>query len=323
MGKTFLLAIDAHSKWGEVQEMSSTTAVKTVEVLRRMFAAYGLPLQIVTNNGPQFVSQEFADFMKSNGVRHTQCTPYHPASNGEAERFVRTFKESMKAGKYDGLSLSLRLQNFLASYRTTPHSTTGIAPCELFLGRKLRTRLDLIKPDVCEQVITKQCQQKDKHDLHARFRELHIGQKVMVRNMRPGPVWIPGEVIQKLGPLTYLIDVYGDKPWKCHLDQLKERGDTSTGTAGPYQLVEEEPQTAGIDSAPSLEREALEEIVSEPTETETVTPQVQIDASGETQLPGGNSSGTGPPVLPAGTSQSTTTIPHKYPLRDRSRHRRT
>ena len=122
---TFLLAIDAHSKWGEVQEMSSTTAVKTVEVLRRMFAAYGLPLQIVTNNGPQFVSQEFADFMKSNGVRHTQCTPYHPASNGEAERFVRTFKESMKAGKYDGLSLSLRLQNFLASYRTTPHRNWG------------------------------------------------------------------------------------------------------------------------------------------------------------------------------------------------------
>ena len=94
--------------------------------------------------------------------------------------------------------------------------------------------------------------------------------------------------------------MYGDKPWKCHLDQLKERGDTSTGTAGPYQLVEEEPQTA-----PSLEREAPEEIVSEPTETETVTPQVQIDAPGETQLPGGNSSGTGPPVLPAGTSQST------------------
>ena len=127
-------------------------------------------------------------------VLEHETHPMHTLSSS-IQRRSRTFCTHLQ-GVYDGLSLSLRLQNFLASYRTTPHSTTGIAPCELFLGRKLRTRLDLIKPDVRERVITKQCQQKDKHDLHARFRELHIGQKVMVRNMRPRPVWIPGEVIQ-------------------------------------------------------------------------------------------------------------------------------
>lgn len=262
MGKMFFLAIDAHSKWGEVWEMAGTTSAKTIEVLRRLFAAYGLPQQVVTDNGPQFVSAEFATFLKANGVRHIRCTPYHPSSNGEAERFVRTFKEAMKAGKYDSLTLSHRLQNFLFSYRSTPHSTTQVAPCELFLGRKVRTRLDLIKPDVGEQVLRRQSQQKAQHDLHARYRDLHIGQKVMARNMRPGPTWIPGEVIQKLGPVTYLVDVYGDKPWKCHMDQLKELGDTPPVMAPasdtpaviipvsvPPQLVEEGVQDTDFDVA--------------------------------------------------------------------------
>lgn len=245
MGKSFLLAIDAHSKWGEVYEMSSTTAFKTIEVLRQMFAAYGLPSQIVTDNGPQFVSEEFASFMKANGVKHTRCTPYHPASNGEAERFVRTFKESMKASRYEGMTLSHRLQNFLLLYRSTPHSTTNVAPCELFLGRTVRTRLDLLKPDPAEHVMQQQAKQKEKHDLRARYRDLHIGQKVMVRNMRTGPTWIPGEIIQQLGPVTYLVDVYGEKPWKCHADQLKERVETPNPLRSeiPSQLPEEESDT--------------------------------------------------------------------------------
>ena len=68
----------------------------------------------MASTGRQAVSEEFSSFLKANGVRHTRCAPYHPASNGEAERFVRTFKESMKATKYEGLTLSHRLQNFLS-----------------------------------------------------------------------------------------------------------------------------------------------------------------------------------------------------------------
>ena len=50
----------------------------------------------------------------------------------------------------------------------------------------------------------KQAQQNAQQDYHAKYREFQIGQKVMVRSMRPGPTWIPGEVIQKLGLVTYV-----------------------------------------------------------------------------------------------------------------------
>lgn len=139
-------------------------------------------------------------------VEHTRTTPYHPASNGEAERFVRTFKQCMKATKYDGLPLSQRLTNFLLSYKSTPHATTHMAPSELFIGRKVRTRLDLIMPNLEEEMMLRQAQQKDKHDFHARAREFKIGQRTMVRNMRAGPPWIPASVLQQIGPVTYLVD---------------------------------------------------------------------------------------------------------------------
>ena len=94
MIKSFLVVVDAHSKWAEVVEMHQTTTERTVMALRHLFATHGIPEQIVSDNGPQFASSDFAKFAESNGIKHTFSSPYHPASNGEAERFVRTFKEA-------------------------------------------------------------------------------------------------------------------------------------------------------------------------------------------------------------------------------------
>ena len=158
-GTVFLLAVDAHSKWPEVFIMQSTTADKTIEVLRHLFSAHGLPEQVVTDNSPQFISDEFASFLKGNGVKHIRI-PYHPASNGLVERFVQSFKQALRASQNDGRSLNNRLSTFLLTYRSTSHATTGVPPCNLFLRRKLRTRFDLLKPNGEDRVFEKQAKQK-------------------------------------------------------------------------------------------------------------------------------------------------------------------
>ena len=84
----FLAVVDARSKWPEVYIMSSTTSSKTIEVLRTMFATHGLPTQIVSDDGSQLVSEEFETFLiKRNGIRYLTSPPYHPRTNGLAERF--------------------------------------------------------------------------------------------------------------------------------------------------------------------------------------------------------------------------------------------
>ena len=91
----YLLVTDAHSKWPEIVEIKSTTASRTVEELRKLFSSYGLPEQLVMDNGPQFVSEEFAMFTKVNGVKHIKNAPYHPSTNGAVERLVQIFKKAM------------------------------------------------------------------------------------------------------------------------------------------------------------------------------------------------------------------------------------
>ena len=159
-GTTFLVVVDANSKWPEVFPMTSTTTAKTVEVLRQLFSSYGLPEEVVSDNGPQFISEEFSDFMKANGVKHVRIAPYHPASNGLAERFVQSFKTALKSSVNSRLSLSHRLANYLLSYRSTPHSTTGVSPSSLFLHRHIRTRFDLLRPDREARINQKQSKQR-------------------------------------------------------------------------------------------------------------------------------------------------------------------
>ena len=178
--------------------MTSTTAQKTIIELRRIFAANGLPEQVVTDSGPQFVTDEFATFMKMNGIKHIRCVPYHPSSNGAVEKFVQTFKRVMKAGESDALPLPQRLSNFLLAYRTTPHATTNRTPSELFMGRTLRTRFDLLRPTRDRVVEGRQAQQKTDHNRWARSRELHVGQQVMARNLRQGVPWVAGVIIDSV-----------------------------------------------------------------------------------------------------------------------------
>ena len=81
--------------------MKSTTSEKTIEVLHSIFSVHGIPKQIVSDNGPQFVSDEFKAFLKANAIHRITSSPYHPQTNGLAERFVRTMKEALKNSESD------------------------------------------------------------------------------------------------------------------------------------------------------------------------------------------------------------------------------
>ena len=126
--KCFFVLVDAHSKWPEVMEMKSTTAEKTIEVMRTLFGSYKIPEQVVSDNGLQFTSEEFTEFMRRNCIKHIRSTPYHPSTNALAEHFVQTFKRALQAREQRGRFFNQRLVNFLFSYRTPPHSTTNQTP---------------------------------------------------------------------------------------------------------------------------------------------------------------------------------------------------
>ena len=76
-GNYFLGLIDSHSKWIEVAYMRSTTAQSTIDQMRLWFAAYGLPEEFVSDSGPQFISQEFTDFLRMKLNKHWYLRTIH------------------------------------------------------------------------------------------------------------------------------------------------------------------------------------------------------------------------------------------------------
>ena len=82
-----------------------------------MFSRYGLPEHIVSDNAPNFTSEEFQHFLKVNGIRHIKSAPYHPATNGLAERMVKTFKTAMKSAETNRGTIHMKIAKFLSAYR--------------------------------------------------------------------------------------------------------------------------------------------------------------------------------------------------------------
>jgi len=172
----------------------------------------------------------------------------------------------MKASVNDGRSQSQRLASFLLNYQNTPHSTTRVAPSELFLKRKLRTRLDLIHPDIHSTVHNGQAKQKKNHDHHCQGHEYFIRQNVSARNFCAGPPWTAGVVVERLGPLTYLVQVNLGLFWRKHIDHLcpmDDSVDVQGHTDANSPLMPDQP--APSDFVPIVESEDTE-TVSVPNE---------------------------------------------------------
>ena len=197
-GKYFLVLIDAHSKWMEVDIVPSTATSHTVQRLRHIFATHGLPETIVSDNCACFTSTEFSEFMARNGICHIKSAPYHPATNGLAERAVQTFKNALK--KASTTDVEAELSKFLYCYRITPHSTTGASPAELLLKRQPRSLLTRIRPSTTARVQSTQFRQKQTHDIHTKERHFTTDDLVFIRNFaNTGQRWISGIIIEARG----------------------------------------------------------------------------------------------------------------------------
>ncbi|UYV72243.1 K02A2.6-like, partial [Cordylochernes scorpioides] len=189
-----IIVVDSHSKWIEAIPMRETTTRKTIEQLRRLFSSYGLPEELVSDNGPQFTGSEMKGFLEGNGIKQTLIPAYHPQNT---------------------------LSKVLLAYRSTPHVTTGKTPSELFIGRALRTRVSLIHPSLASRVRDQQARQM-KYDRRTHLEEFQIDDLVWCKNFRGGDKWIPGKIVGKKGTRVYTILIHGQVK-AYHRDQIRKR----------------------------------------------------------------------------------------------------
>lgn len=234
-GYYYLIVIDSHSKWVEVFKTKTITASFTIIKLRELFSRYGMPETIVTDNGTQFTAFEFENFI-TNNIDHIFTPPGHPATNGQAENFVKTFKKSFIASvnsavmnKQSG-DLDFIINRILLDYRNTIHCTTAETPAKLFFGRSLRTRFSTLRPPTIKEVIHEKQKQQKRNHKGKRNVNFEQGQKVMIRNYKNpnNPSWSQAIVKRKIGPRSYTcVYAHNNKEIKRHIDQIRDQSNVS------------------------------------------------------------------------------------------------
>lgn len=271
----FLIIVDAYSKYIEIFRVKSMTSRNTIAKLRETFARFGLPITVVSDNGTNFRSQEMKEFFKSNGIHHKFSAPYHPATNGQAERCVQSFKASIRKMVNEPGDLDLKIQRFLMQYKKTPNTTTGQSPAEILLKTNFRTRLDLIKRNLPEE-------QDSKIPLQVCSREFRVGDSVQVRFYNnASEKWKFGKIARRVGLLHYLVEVDGVLHER-HVNQILKTSGNHTNYKNDTQLAYVSPKHSEIPSQseqhlqqqqppPGEEREPT----ADTTETETEEQQTQ------------------------------------------------
>lgn len=221
-GEYYLIVVDAYSKWPEIFPTRQTTTKATINLFRSLFANKGMPELLVTDNGPQFKSADFSQFCSENGVRHITTAPFHPQSNGQAERFVDTFKRAVRKIQEGEGTIKQALDIFLLTYRTTPNRNApdGKSPAEAMYNRPLRTSMDLLRAP--SEPVANQTNSSNPRSFAPKDT---VYAKVYAKNKW---TWALGIVVEKVGKVMYNIWVNNRKMIRSHINQLRARTGSSS-----------------------------------------------------------------------------------------------
>ena len=262
LGRNWLVLVDAYSKYPCIHPTTSTSSKSTTAILEQEFAHFGYPHTLVTDNATTFMSQEFQAWCKQRGIVHLTGAPYHPATNGAAERLIQSFKQALRKSS---LPPKEALQEFLMQYRRIPFAS-GLSPSELLNGRRIRTKIDTLVPSIPHLLQGRQSRQASKHsnaeDSEVVSKVEHhysLGDPCYALYFGPrrdrDPRWVPAIVTKIHGTRSVNVRVIPRGPtWRRHLDQLRPRYGSDQDDDPceiPTSVLSTETLPAGTDHASS------------------------------------------------------------------------
>ena len=210
-GRWYAVTVDHYSDWFEVDLLNEDiTAANVISVTKAHFARYGIPEKFLSDNGPQYVSQEFSNFAKAYGFQLVTLSPYYVKATGKAESAVKEAKKMLK--KSDLLS-------GLLDQRNTPPQGMTYSPAQRFLCRRTKSILPVsesllnqsVPPVavVCDEHLGRRVKAKAYYDKTARkdLTTLLPGESVYCKpnNHHRGERWSCGEVLEEVTPRLYVV----------------------------------------------------------------------------------------------------------------------
>ena len=207
-----IVLIDLHSKYAVAKICKSITSSDVIMFLEDIFFKFGYPLKLISDNGVQFRSHQFENYLKHNGVSHSFSAVYNPQSNGSVERMNKNIKKLIISTNAENMPIShieTMLATYLLNYNNTVHETTSVTPSSLFYKFNPRTKLEIVTPLSSTSETVKKLHQQigDKQTEKANYADYRrcpiqkckfkVGDFVRVGD---GPV---RRLVSQIGPFTF------------------------------------------------------------------------------------------------------------------------
>ena len=210
--KDYLVTVCHFSDWIELDELKRADATTVIECTKAHFARFGIPQICHTDNGSQFISDDYhKKFVSLYGFKHTRSSPYHPKGNGRAEAAVKVCKNMLKK--------SSDIEAALLNYRNTPQQGHSYSPAQRMMNHRTRTLLPtsniLLRSKavdterVTTEIVQKRVDAKRNYDRTAgvELQPLNVGSYAYVKPppSRRGREWSYGQVTETNGNRSYTI----------------------------------------------------------------------------------------------------------------------
>ena len=221
----------------ELKQLEDTLSETVIQSLKNQFATHGIPCILISDNGPQYSSSEFAKFSKTWGFKHQTCSPLHSQGNVKAESAVKIMKGLIKKAKKEGEDPWLAV----LEWRNTPTTNSNCSPTQKLFSRRTRssipTKDQLLEPkvvtDVPSSVVKRHLEAKKFYDKGAKsLPELYPGEPVKVKPVQAkDKTWSSGVCVDQVSPRSYKVKVGGN---------IYRRNRIHLKSAVPTQPVQEE-----------------------------------------------------------------------------------
>lgn len=227
--------MDYFSKFPCVFFLPNVETFRIIHILSELFASEGLPVRIVSDNGPQFTSSQFAQFLDGHNITHRQTPVFHAKANGLIERFNRTLKSQLQIAISHGIKWNAYIQKFLSNYRSTPHAHTGLTPSSMLHGRHMRTNRNNFIPSMSETPIREQTpdiqRMQRRTETFRKVKYIHprYSHGERVRALLPNGKTVMKTIVNRLGPHTYRLD----DGYLWHVSRIAKLRGTGSMTTSP------------------------------------------------------------------------------------------
>ena len=193
-GFYLVVIVDQLSKFPIVEPIRNTSADLLIDFLQRTIATFGLFQTIISDNGPPFKSYKLRQFFKKLKIKHQRITPLWPQANAQAESFMKPLMKSVRSSYINRENWRKELQNFLFTYRHTPHCATKFPPSSLMFSRNTNFTIPSVNDSVEHDIHQKarerleeaKLQRKEYHDkrTNAKDRDINIGDTVIIKQRK-------------------------------------------------------------------------------------------------------------------------------------------